>query len=743
MALIGKIREKSWLLVAVIGVAMLFFIGGMLGEQGSFFDKMLNGSQEDVVGIGTINGKMVDEEQYNEYLNNARNSIYQNKVQQNQDPTVQPTFTPQDEQRAQQQAWQTAIAVNLMDKEYKSIGLIVDDYELDNVLYGENGYTPSSLSGQFKDSTTGEFAPDQLRQALENLQDATEPEQVERYHSIINFVRQERLQKKYTALLTAGIHTTTLEGKEEYQSKKTVKNVTYVYQSFNQVPNEAVGEPTDEELQAYFDAHKNEQIYEQKAKREVSYFTIPIDPSHEDSLKALDFLKKLAPKFKATKKDSLFVLRYSDVKKFTSDSTAVASPENSSLRGAKYPSAIEGEMDTAKVGDVVGPYLNRNGAVISKVIGFKKIETASVRHILLNAKSPEEVAAAQKKADSIIGVIRANHNFEEMVQKFSQDQGSLMNGGKYENFPRGVMVPEFTEFSFNKPVGALGTVKTNYGIHIIEVLDHQASKYPKLANIVRNIKPSRKTTDQAKSVASNYIFEIDDEFENTTTEEKIEIFDSIAKENGYAVKKTTILDQDPRINAENFTDAAKRGILQLTYDENAKVGDISPSAIHDKNTFIVGFISDMVEDGTPHLKDVKNKMEAALRKENQAQYLIDKMVGKTDLQKLAGELGTKVETEGLTFSASNVSVGREPKIIGAAFSGLADGETTVPIKGANGVFVLRVDQTTPAPETTDYSAEIEQLNTQRKTNIQNQYNSALLESADIYDNRVLRRYGIK
>lgn len=747
MALISKIREKSWLLVGVIGVAMLFFIGGMLGQQGSFIDKMLHGSQEDQVGIGTINGTLVNEDQYNEYLNNARNNIYQNKVQQNQNPAEQPTFNEQDEQSAQQQAWQTSISVNLMDKEYKNIGLVVDDYELDNVLYGENGYAPSSLSAQFKDSITGEFVPDQLRQALKKLEDATEPEQVERYHSIINMIRQERLQQKYGTLLTAGIHTTTLEGKDEYQSKKTVKNVTYVYQSFTKVPNEAVGEPTDDELQKYFDAHKDEQQYEQKAKREISYFTVPITPSHDDSLKAMDYLKKLAPKFKEIDKDSLFVLRYSEVKYYANDSTAVASPESSSLQGAKYPVSIAGEMDSAKIGDVVGPYFSNNGAILSKVIGTKNVETASVRHILLMAKAPAEVEAAQKKADSIVKVIRAKDNFEEMVTKFSEDKPSIPKGGKYEDFPKGAMVPEFSDFSFNKAVGTIGTVKTTYGIHIIEVLGHKTMKLPKLANIVKNIKVSRTTSDQAKSIASNYIFEIDDEFENAKPDEMKVIFDSIAKENGFTVRKTTILDNNPRINGQ-FSDAAKRGILHLSFDPNAdgddaEVGDISQSAIHDNDTYIVAYISDVIKKGKPRLEDVKDKMAAEIRKEKQAQYLIDKMVGKTDLQALATDMGTKLETEGLTFSASNVSVGREPQIIGAAFSGLADGETTVPIKGSNGVFVLRVDQTTPAPETTDYSAEIDQLNSQRVTNLNNQYRSALLKSADVIDNRILRKYGIK
>src|SRR5690554_5082042 len=117
MALIGKIREKSWLLIAVIGIAMFAFIIGDLSSMGG-------GPQEDIYGIGTVNGEKVDEAQYELFLNNMRNNILQNKQQQN--PTVQPSYTEEDERMAVQQAWQTSIINGLMQKEYDQLGLIVD-----------------------------------------------------------------------------------------------------------------------------------------------------------------------------------------------------------------------------------------------------------------------------------------------------------------------------------------------------------------------------------------------------------------------------------------------------------------------------------------------------------------------------------------------------------------------------------------------------------------------------------------
>lgn len=733
MALIGKIREKSWLLVIVIGIAMLAFI---VGDLDSVFR---GGAQEDVYGIGTVNGEKVNEEEYNNFLGNARQNIFQSKQQQN--PTQQPQFTAEDERNARSQAWNAAVANNLMEKEYKEIGLIVDEFELENVLYGENGYDPSSVSMQFKDSVTGEFAPDQLRQAIQQMEESNDPEQVQQLKGTMDYVREMRLNEKYLTLLGAGVHTTTLEGKEEYEAQKTVKNVTYVYQSFTKVPQDAIGEVTEEEIKAYYEEHKNEEKYKQKPSRKLSYFSVNVTPSKEDSADVFSLLEKMVPKFEKTEKDSIFVMRYSDVKEYRNDSSGIAKPEGSG-QGLTYPRSMSDEIENAEPGDVVGPYVTNQGIKISKILRFVNEPTATVRHILLNAKTPEEIDAAQKKADSIIRVIRANNNFEEMVTQFSEDPGSKNTGGKYEDFPQGQMVPTFNDFSFEKPIGTIGTVKTSYGIHIIEVLGRKESKRPILANIVKAVKPSKTTTDNVNSEVSDMIYQLDDKFQSATSiEEKVSIFDTFAIENGHNVRTITLNDENPRTNG--FGDLAEGRILRLAYEEGVKEGDLSSSPIRDNNRIIVAMVTDIIEEGVPSFEAVKERMKSEVRKEKQAQYLVDQMVGNEDLQALANEMNAKLQSEGLTFSSNNVAVGREPKILGTAFSGLIDGQTSVPVAGNSGVFVLRVDNTVEAPETTDFSTEIEQLNAQKKTTIQNQHRSALIQGAEVVDNRKLRSYGIR
>lgn len=736
MALIGKIREKSWLLVAVIGIAMLAFI---LGDLESVFG---GGATEDQYGIGTVEGEIIDEEKYENVVQNTRNQIYQNKMQQNQGQAV--PLDESDEENARNQAWSAIVSEALINKELEKIGLIVDDIELDNVLYGTEDFEPSPAISEaqiFIDSATQEFDPSLVREYLDNLENSPEPDALERLEGTIDYVKQYRREQKYNVLLEKGLHATSLEAKEEYYAQKEVKNVGYVYQNFSKVSPDEVGEIPEEELKAFYEENKDKKKYKSTASRKLSYFSIPAVPSSEDSLRTIELLSKIKKKFKESDNDSLFVINFSETKEFSSDKSAASHPEGTMGQQNFYSFEIADEIENGKAGDVLGPYPNKEYMAVSKIVKFVEVPSATVRHILINAKTEEEVAAAQKKADSIIRVIKAEDNFEEMVTQFSEDPGSKDTGGKYENFSEGAMVPEFNDFSFEKPIGTLGSVKTDFGIHIIEVLERETPSRPILATVNKSVDLTKSSMDNINSMASNLIYDLDDQMSNQSLEDKIAIFDSIGRASGGNVRTLNIKDEAPV--AKGFGQSAEGRILSLAFEDGAKAGQLSSAPIKDQERVIIAMITDIQEEGVPTYEGIKAKMKSDVRKEKQAQILLEKMVGKDDLQALATELGAKYETEGLTFSSNNTAVGREPILIGTAFSGLTDGQRSVPVKGNNGAFVLRVNNTVEAEETTDFSTEQTQLKSQYRSTLTQRYRNALQESADVVDNRKLRSFGIR
>lgn len=735
MALIGKIREKSWLLVAVIGIAMLAFI---LGDLEGVFG---GGAQQDEYGIGVVDGQIIEEDRYNQVLNNARNQIFQNKMQQNNGEAV--PLDENDEKNARTQAWNAVVSEITLERELEKAGIIVDDVELDNILFGEDDFAPSQAIAQaqmFIDSTTGEFSGNLVRQYIESLETSPDPQAPEQLRNTLEYVKDFRKEEKYSTLITAGVHATTVEAEDEYMAQKEVKNVAYTYQNFTKVGQDKIDEVTEEEIKTFYEKNKNKSEYKQEGSRKVSYFAVNVAPESEDTIRTMELLTNLIPKFKKAKNDSNFVMRFSDVKVY-SEEPAVPQSEAQQGQPSVYPDNLADAIENGEVGDVVGPYVNREHLAISKIVDFVEKPLATVRHILINAQSDEEVALAQKKADSIVRVIRQKNNFEEMVEAFSEDPGSVDNGGKYEDFAEGMMVPEFNDFSFDKPIGSLGTVKTDFGIHIIEVLERNSPKRPILATINKQVDITKKSMDNANSIASSLIYDLDDEMSGKSMKEKIEIFDSVVKNEGYNIRSVQLKDENP--TARGFGPQAEGRILRLAYEEGAEEGMLSSAPIRDGDRIIVAFLENIKEKGTPTFENVKDKMKSEVRKQKQAEYLTEIMLGREDLEALAQELNGQFKQEGLTFSANNTAVGREPILIGTAFSGLIDGQYTVPVKGKNGVFVLLVENTVEAPETTDFSTEMESIKSQRRNSLSQQYRTALNDQSEVIDNRKLRSYGIR
>lgn len=99
---------------------------------------------------------------------------------------------------------------------------------------------------------------------------------------------------------------------------------------------------------------------------------------------------------------------------------------------------------------------------------FNVEEQVDARHILV-----EE----EKTANEILQKLEDGEDFAELAKEYSTDEGSGAMGGDLGFFTRGKMVPEFEEKAFSMKVGEISEpVKSEYGYHIIEVLDKKEAK---------------------------------------------------------------------------------------------------------------------------------------------------------------------------------------------------------------------------------------------------------------------------
>lgn len=119
---------------------------------------------------------------------------------------------------------------------------------------------------------------------------------------------------------------------------------------------------------------------------------------------------------------------------------------------------------------------------------FKAPETVHARHILV-AKSPgddDKIKADKKaKADLLRKRVVDGADFAEVAAKNS-DCPSKSSGGDLGTFSRGQMVKPFEDVAFSQKINAVGpVVETDFGYHIIQVLEHND---PKVINLDKNIR---------------------------------------------------------------------------------------------------------------------------------------------------------------------------------------------------------------------------------------------------------------
>ncbi len=734
MAIIGKIREKSVLLVIIIGLALLAFILGG-------YEKMSMGSADDL-GYGTVYGEKVDDKALIQDMDKFIMSDQQ------QAQKEQREYTSKDRDGSEDKAWNFRTETIVLEKEFEALGVDVGPTEFDAYLYGTNGFTVMpDLAQGFVDSLTGKFSPKMLQKTIEKLQNSSKPEEQKSWADSKEYYINRRKQEKYYALLNQGVYVTKLEAEQEYKAQKEVKSISFVVRHYTEIPDDKI-KISDEELRAYYEEHKNEKKYENRADtREIRYFDITVNPSHADSVKFNTNLKKLENDFKlqkTVKEDSTFVLLNSEIKSFSSQKMATFRPEGDpkARPGMTYPGAMDTIFKTASIGQIVGPYNEKGATRIAKILDFNT-KQCKVRHILLSAPKGDDkkIAAAQAKADSIMKLLTKD-NFGEFVTKYSEDPGSKDKGGVYEDFLDGEMVPEFSKFSTEQPIGTIGKVKTDFGIHIIEVLDRKAVKYPILAIVQQTLTATLETTDNIERDVYKLLYKLDAKLSKVDDiKKKVELFDTIAVQAKCFARPIQITTNKPVLYGFN-TPLTEDKLLKLAYDEDAAVGTLCGSPIKDKNRYIIAMLSSIKTKGVPAFEDVEAQMKADCIKDKKAERLIAQMVKKS-LDECAKKGNTQVMKGDVTFANPQITGGgMEPMVIGSLFSGLRDGAKTIPLKGESGVYVIRVDKTTKAPATINFEEERKQMLASVKGNVVSMARSALMKKADVIDNRRFLKAGI-
>jgi peptidyl-prolyl cis-trans isomerase C len=111
---------------------------------------------------------------------------------------------------------------------------------------------------------------------------------------------------------------------------------------------------------------------------------------------------------------------------------------------------------------------------------FKQGERVKASHILVKVDQGADEATktkARQKAEGLLKQIKAGGDFAALAKANSEDPGSAIQGGDLGYFSPGQMVPQFNDVAFKLAPGAVSDlVETQFGFHIIKVVDKQAGR---------------------------------------------------------------------------------------------------------------------------------------------------------------------------------------------------------------------------------------------------------------------------
>ena len=713
MAVLNKIRQRSIFLILIIALALFSFIIGDIFQN-------LDSSAASDTAIATVNGEDIDRDDFMAKVEN---------IQRQSGGSTTNT-------QAMNRVWENELRAKVMQSQYDALGISVErDYMRDLLKQNLTAFE------EFKNEA-GLFDEDKLNEFIANLK-AIAPETTTLGGTPINYqswttfeqnVAVSGVQQTYFNLVKAGITGTLTEGELDYQLENDKVDLKYVQIPYSSIPDSLVTVKKSE-IEAYMKRFPKK--YEVEASRDLIYVEFKEEASLADEQAIQDNLKALIAdreEYNEVTKANETVVGFKNTKDnaaFVNANSAQKFNDAFVFRSA-FSSEQADNITGLKTGELYGPYKDGNFYKLTKMIAKQGIaDSAKVRHILVpfiggvraDASVTKTDAEAKATADSIYNVLRRNRSKFKSLLSLSSDKVSNEKEGVIEFAYTDGFAPEFKAYSFENPKGSLGVVRTDFGYHIIEVLD-QGKKQDayKVATIAQEIEPSVETIDE--------VFKNKSKFEIAVADAD---FEAVAKENTYEVRNvSSVKELDENIPGIG----AQRAIVRWAFEDGVDEGDFK-SFSTSGGGFVVVKLTGINNKGLMSVESGSITALPELRKEKKAELIKDR-ISATTLDDIASAESQNVRTA-VAVNMKNPTLsgaGREPLVIGTAF-GLAEGETSEPIEGNTGVYVVEVTKVTPAPAMSSYQAAANRVGQAKENVVNTQLYNALKDAAEIEDNRAV------
>ena len=734
MAIIGKIREKSGLLVTMVGLGLFLFIIPVNDLLNQF-----SGGANSTLGL--FNNSEIDANDWKYYFkeNRTRNNLRMN----NMNSGGNGSLTSADEDQLKVTTWNQMISDTIYHFELEKVGLSVSAEELNQGLLNGENPLPSSLKELFvKD---GLYNKDSFNiwktNRIINLPDNPESKR-DLKNNIEDPLKNERRINKYGAMLQNGVFTTVQEAKKFANEDKISANIKYVFVSYDNI-NDTLISLDEQKRQEYYNEHSNEKVWEQRQNLvSYDYSILTFKPSASDIRNYTERMESLKEDFQSSKNDSLFVANYAETPMMVQSPYGPRPSGNFTgqpYKGGKFSSFIDEKIKNSSKGNIIGPFVNGDKIQLVKIYETGDEEQAKVRHILINSKEGDVDDDKNKRlADSILYAVRRDSSkFSSLVSKYSDDPGSVANGGVYSWFPKGQMVPEFEEFSFSKRIGKSGVVRTTYGFHIIQVLGRKTGSFKKIAVVDETIQVSKTTQNEYyDSVALAFYYKAD------STD-----FTTAADEYGFEVKSSgyvPLIYPNRRTSGLYGPADLNRNMNIARWAFNSNSGDLLEPEYISNNQLVLAVVKEKIDADVTSYKNLNTLMEPLMKNHLKAIYyqktFANNISSLKTIDSVSKILTSNVESKFVKYSDVNIGNNSqevaEPKVMAYIFS-LDVNEISPIIEGKKGVYIIQAESqnNNSVVDERSISTKAESKQKEIRTQIEQGYYPALYNSYKVRDDR--------
>lgn len=707
MATLEKIRSKAGLLVLIVGLALFAFIIGDFLNSGSTYFRQ---TQE---RVAEVNGEVIKIQDYQNRVDEMT-EMYKNQ-------TGSASIPEEYMNQIRQSVFDAMVQEIVLDEATEKLGMEVSPEELFDMVQGENISPLIQQSQMFVNPQTGQFDKAALLNFLKTIDSdniagypADQQAQLLKARNFWLFmeksIKRQRLEQKYTTLLSKAIAANALEAKDAFDATAESSDLVYAMQPYASIPDSAV-EVSKSEIEKLYNQRK--ELFKQKEGKVLKYVAVDIRPSKEDYDKAQSEIEAIKEELASADKVSDIVNENSEVPYMDAFFTEKA-----------FDPEMKQFVTTAQVGEIYGPVFENNKYRLFKLVD-KTVAPDSVKvsHIMLAGRSEADTKAL---ADSLTDVLKKGGDFAALAKQYSADQAAE-NGGELGWFTeatalRGVN-EDFKKAVFSAPGNEITVVKSLYGTHLVKVTEKTTSvdKY-KVADIDMTVSPSSKTY-------SNIYNELNQFVSNNHSIAKLE---ENAKEAGYVLSNATVTAADQTLG----TITNSRPVIRWAFqNDKGAISEIFECG----DKFVIAALQNELPEGYRPFEMVAPSLKAELVNQKKGDKIASELAAKnlTTIEAYAQAMNASVDSvKFVNFGTRRIAgMGMEPKINGAV--ALAEvNQVSAPVKGNNGVYVFKVYAKNKENKTYNEVDEMRTLEAPNMYRFGYQAIQALVGKADVEDNRI-------